>query len=137
MARPAIGPRTGGLTPGGRPKELAGFQHKTTGDLANAGSPTETRGTRVPAVPANVPIWAVSSAGPGTQTIVTTITRGAWTIVVMNPDASPAPAVRANVAATAPGLPWVSGDLLAAGALVLAGAVLLIAVAGGELTSER
>jgi hypothetical protein len=32
-------------------------------------------------------------------------------------------------------LPWVSGDLLAAGALVLAGAVLLIAVAGGELTS--
>jgi Domain of unknown function (DUF4389) len=124
---------------------LAGVQHTTIGDLASAGSATDTWGTRVPAVPANVPIWTVSSAGPGTQTIVTTITRGAWTIVVMNPDASPGLTVRADVAATAPGLPWVAGGLLAAGVLVLAGAVLLIGVAvrrssgrlaaGGELTS--
>ena len=90
-------------------KYLAGVQHTTIRNISSVGVGVLTKGTQVPAVPASVPIWAVSSAGLGTQTIVTTITRGAWTVVIMNPDASPGLTVRADVGATAPGLPWVAG----------------------------
>jgi hypothetical protein len=108
---------------------LDGVQHTTIRNVGTAGAGVTTKGTRVPAIPDSVPIWTVSSVGLGTQTIVTTVTRGAWRIVVMNPDASAGLAVRADVGATAPGLPWVAGGLLAAGVLASTGAALLIVIA--------
>ena len=88
-----------------------------------------TPGTRVPADPASVTIWAASSAGLGTQTVVTRVTSGNWAVVVMNPDASAGLAVRADVGATAPGLPWFAGGLLALGVLFAAAGAMFIVIA--------
>jgi uncharacterized membrane protein len=46
----------------------------------------------------------------------------------MNADASRPVAVRVNVAATLPALPWIATGLLIAGVIFLAGGVALIAV---------
>jgi hypothetical protein len=108
---------------------LDGVQHTTIRDIGGARAGVLTKGTKVPALPASMPIWKVSSAGQGTQAIVTTITRGVWKVVVMKPDASPGLTVRADVGATAPDLPWVAASLLALGALASAGGVLLIVIA--------
>lgn len=108
---------------------LAGVQYTTIRDMGTAGTAITTPGTRVPADPASVKFWEASSAGLGTQTIVTRITSGAWTVVVMNPDVSAGLTVRADVGATAPGLPWIAAGLLAAGLLVAAGGVLLVVIA--------
>ena len=108
---------------------LAGVNYTTVRDIGTAGSAVMTPGTRVPADPASVKFWAASSAGLGTQTVVTRITSGNWAVVVMNPDASARLTVRADVGATAPGLPWIAGGLLAAGVLLGAGGALLIVIA--------
>ena len=108
---------------------LAGAHYTTIRDIGTTGGEFTTPGTRVPADPASVKFWAASSAGLGTQTVVTRITSGDWAVVVMNPDASPGLTVRADVGATAPALPWIAGGLLAAGVLLAAGGALLIAFA--------
>jgi hypothetical protein len=109
---------------------LAGVRHTTIRDIGTAGGlGVDTAGTRVPADPASLRFWAASSSGLGTQTVVTRITSGDWAVVVMNPDASAGLTVRADVGATAPGLPWVAGGLLATGVLLAAGGALLIVVA--------
>jgi hypothetical protein len=108
---------------------LAGVNFTTVRDIGTAGSAVITPGTRVPADPASVKFWAASSAGLGTQTVVTRITSGNWAVVVMNPDASAGLTVRADVGATAPGLPWIAGGLLAAGVLLAAGGALLMVIA--------
>ncbi len=108
---------------------LAGVQYTTIRDIGTAGSAVAAPGTRVPADPASMTFWAASSAGLGTQRVVTRITSGNWAVVVMNPDASAGLTVRADVGATAPGLPWIAGGLLAAGVLLAAGGALLIVIA--------
>jgi len=108
---------------------LSGVSYTRVRDIGSARS-TEvlTPGSAVPAAPGSMAIWAAKSAGTGTRVIVMTLHAGNWAVVVMNPDAAPGLSVRADIGATAPIMPWVAGAMLAAGALTLAGAVLLIVV---------
>ena len=54
---------------------------------------------------------------------------GDWTAVVMPTDRSAGLSVDLALAATAPTLPWLSGGLVAGGAVLLAGGTVLIALA--------
>src|SRR5262245_15105782 len=69
--------------------------------------------------------WVASSAGRGTRTLVWDPTDGSWTVVVMNADGRPGISVKADLGARVPALPWIAVGLLIAGALSLAGGVLL------------
>ncbi|HEX6932879.1 MAG TPA: DUF4389 domain-containing protein [Streptosporangiaceae bacterium] len=108
---------------------LAGVRYTTIRDIGSAGLGVNTPGARVPADPSSVRFWAASSSGLGTQTVVARITSGNWAVVVMNPDASAGMTVRADVGATAPGLPWIAAGLLATGVLLAVGGALLIVIA--------
>ena len=78
--------------------------------------------------PGQVTFWAVKASGPGTQTLTWTPASGDWTVVVMNPDASPGVSVRADVGATVPALTWVAVGSVAVGVILLAAAALLIII---------
>ncbi len=80
--------------------------------------------------PADQGFWVSSASGAGTQTLAWEPERGAWTVVVMNADAAPGVAVRADLAATVPALGWLSVSLLVAGValLVVGGVVVVLAV---------
>jgi hypothetical protein len=79
--------------------------------------------------PAASRIWTVQTSGTGTQTLLWRVKGGYWSVVVMNADGSPGVNVHADLGATLPPLPWVATGLVAGGALVLVGSVLLILVA--------
>jgi hypothetical protein len=53
---------------------------------------------------------------------------GDWTVVVMNADASPGLTVRAEAGLSAMALPWLAGELLAAGIMFGVAAAALIIV---------
>lgn len=108
---------------------LTGAQYTKVSDIGGANTEVTMPGSVVPADPASTGIWTASSAGPGTRTLVISMSTGNWAVVVMNPDASAGLTVRADVGATAPSLPWVAGGLLAAGAVCVMAGVLLIVIA--------
>lgn len=91
---------------------------------------TDHPGTAVPAAPAAVLPWAAQARGTGSQTLTWEVRGGDWTVVVMNRDASPGLTVRAQVGLSAMALPWLAGELLAAGLLtgVAAGALIVVPV---------
>ena len=105
---------------------LAGVSHATVavfGDRAPVGHP----GTAVPAAPAAAVPWVAQVQGTGSLTLTWTVTDGDWTAVVMNSDASPGVTVRADAGVSSAALPWLAGELLAAGVLLgVAAAVLII-----------
>ncbi|HET9077156.1 MAG TPA: DUF4389 domain-containing protein [Acidimicrobiales bacterium] len=81
-----------------------------------------------PAAPTNTSIWVASTSGTGTQTLTWKPTSGDWTVVVMNPDATPGVAVTATAGATIPSLGWIAGGLFALGGILLVAGGLLIVI---------
>jgi hypothetical protein len=91
---------------------------------------TDHPGTGVPAAPATALRWAAKTQGTGTVTLTWEGQRGHWMVVVMNQDASPGLAVRAEAGLSAMALSWLAGELLAVGLLtgVAAGALIVVPV---------
>ncbi len=90
---------------------------------------TEHAGGAPATPPAGAGIWAAHASGTGTQTVTWTARDGQWVVVVMNADATPQVAVRANAGATVPALDWIVPVAFVAGAVALIAGVALIAVA--------
>ena len=84
------------------------------------------QGSRPASTPATQKFWVASATGLGAQNLVWDPTDGAWTVVVMNADARPGVSVGADLGAKLPALLWIAIGVLAAGALFMAGGVLLI-----------
>lgn len=85
-------------------------------------------GTAPAQPPAQVAFWTAQAVGTGRQTLTWEPSSGDWTVVVMNADASAVVAVRADVGATIPVLPWVAAGMIAFGLLLAVPAVFLIAI---------
>ncbi|MCZ2839145.1 DUF4389 domain-containing protein [Modestobacter sp. VKM Ac-2985] len=100
-----------------------------TGDRMDPAALRDLPGGPPAGDPGEVGIWAASAAGTGTQVLEWVPSDGDWTVVVMPTDGSAGMSVDLALAATAPALPWVAGGLLATGVVLLAGGVLLIALA--------
>jgi hypothetical protein len=77
--------------------------------------------------PGTKDFWVASATGHGAQTLTWSPASGSWTVVVMNADARPGLDVRADLGARMPAVLWLAVGLLAAGAVFVAGGVLLIA----------
>ena len=106
---------------------LAGVNYTTVvGDHDVTGHP----GTRVPAAPAAALPWVAQAQGTGSLTLTWEVRDGDWTVVVMNRDASPGLIVRAEAGLSSLALPWLAGELLAAGVLLglTAGALIIVPV---------
>ena len=106
---------------------LAGVSHTTVTVFGDRGT-TDHPGTAVPAPPASALPWVAQAQGTGSLTLTWTVTGGDWMVVVMNRDASPGVTVRADAGVSSPALPWLAGELLAAGVLLGAAAAALIIV---------
>jgi hypothetical protein len=89
---------------------------------------TDHPGTRVPAAPAAALPWAARAQGTGQLTLTWAVRDGDWTVVVMNADARPGLSVRAEAGLSALALPWLAGEMLAAGLLTGVAAAVLIVV---------
>lgn len=87
-------------------------------------------GAGAPGRPADRPVWTVSAAGAGEQTVDVTAGTGGQKLVVMNADGSPGVAVTASLALRAAFLRTLALGLLGAGAVVAAvgGGLLVIGV---------
>jgi Domain of unknown function (DUF4389) len=106
---------------------LNGVEYATVRDF-DRGTVVVHPGTAPVMIPDTVDIWVAKASGSGTQTLTWSPRPGQWTAVVLNADRSQGVAVRAELGATVPSLGWISGVLLGAGVLLLAGGVVLIAV---------
>jgi hypothetical protein len=110
---------------------LAGVSHEVVTNWPEGRTAHRAQAGAAPGVaPASLIIWAAQSTGTGTQTLTWQPSHGNWTVVVMNPDASPDLIVSADVGATVPDLGWIAAGLLAGGGLLLfiAGALIVVAV---------
>ena len=94
-------------------------------------------GTGVPAAPASALPWAARVQGTGNLTLTWAVRDGDWTVAVLNADASPGLSVRADAGIAAVALPWLAGELLAAGVLLGLAAVTLIVVAVRLASRQR
>ena len=106
---------------------LAGVSHTTVAAFGNR-TTTDHLGTTVPAAPASAVHRVAQAQGTGRLTLTWTVTDGDWMVVVMNSDASPGVTVRADAGVSSPALPWLAGELLAAGVLLGVAAAALIIV---------
>jgi hypothetical protein len=79
--------------------------------------------------PGQADIWVAQASGAGTQALTWRPADGDWTVVVMRADAAAGVAADVRAGATAPGLPWIAGGLLATGVVLLAIGGLLVALA--------
>lgn len=107
---------------------LAGVGHTLISDLwtnkvqaIGGGAPRSAPGTQT--------FWAASTTGAGPQALRWDPGNGSWTVVVMNANGRPGIHVRADLGATYPSLLPIAVGLLAAGAVLGAGAALLITAA--------
>jgi Domain of unknown function (DUF4389) len=125
-----------GIAPTDRADQyLAGVPHTVLTDLAGRDA-TIVDGSAVPAAPQTVGIWVAQSTGSGERTLIWEPTAGNWTVVVMNADAAPGLTVRGDVGATLPALTGIAIGLLTGGAILLAGGVLLVALAANRATAR-
>jgi hypothetical protein len=104
---------------------LAGVSHTQITDFFREKA-TVIGGGTARSAPGTQHFWVASSTGPGTRNLVWSSTKGTWTVVVMNADARPGVAVRADLGARFPAALWIAIGLLAIGAVFLAGGALLI-----------
>jgi hypothetical protein len=105
---------------------LAGVNHTLISDFF--GDKVEAIGGGAPrSAPGRQHFWVASSTGSGARTLVWDPAKGSWTVVVMNADARPGIAVRADLGARMPAVLWIAIGLLVAGAVLLAGGGLLVA----------
>jgi hypothetical protein len=72
--------------------------------------------------------WTVSAVGSGSRELIWDVPDGRWTMVVLNDDTTSGVDVDLSFGATAPGLAAAGIGLLGAGAVTLAGGVLLLYV---------
>jgi hypothetical protein len=108
---------------------LSGVDHVVVNDWTNADTrDVVASGNARPAPPVTAGIWTARASGLGTQTLTWEPTDGEWVVVVMNASGAPGVSVSANVGATVPDLGWIAGGLFAAGAVLLALAVVMIAI---------
>jgi len=120
-------PLFAGVAATGEVKRYLGGVSYTT---VNAHDVTSHPGGRVPAAPATALPWAAQAQGTGSLTLSWEVQEGDWTVVVMNQDASAGLTVRAEAGLSALALPWLAGELLAAGLLLglTAGALIIVPV---------
>jgi hypothetical protein len=108
---------------------LAGVDYATVrGAVGDHGTYTEHAGSAPAVPPGRAGIWTAHAAGPGTLTLTWAVRSGDWMVVAMNADGSRPVAMRVDVAATLPALPWIAAGLLIGGVIVLAGGIALIVV---------
>jgi hypothetical protein len=88
------------------------IEHLATGELS-----TTQAGGAPSSPPADAVNWAASTDGTGEQTLLWKPRSGDWSIVLMNVDAAPGVALRGDLGAEFPPLPWVVLGLLIAGAV--------------------
>jgi hypothetical protein len=92
------------------------------------GDETEAHDGGAPeASPGSQGFWVASATGSGAQTLEWEPEDGSWSVVVMNADGQAGIDVEADLGARVPALPWIALGVLVAGAIFLAGGVLLIA----------
>jgi hypothetical protein len=91
------------------------IKHLVTGELS-----TTSAGGAPSAAPDKALNWAASTGGRGEQTLIWKPRSGDWSIVLMNVDASPGVALKGDLGAEFPPLPWVAGGLLIASAVIVA-----------------
>ncbi|HEX6679954.1 MAG TPA: hypothetical protein VF063_04850 [Gaiellaceae bacterium] len=105
---------------------LAGVSHTQISEfwqdkvqaIGGSGAPASAPGTKS--------FWVASATGAGTQSVVWKPVKGSWSVVVMNADARPGIDVKADLGARLSAVLWISIGVLAAGAVFMAGGVLLI-----------
>ena len=113
--------RTGDVTRYLGGSGYATIQHLTTGEL------TDHPGSAAPAAPARASFWAASREGTGQQTLLWKPRAGDWSVVLMNANAHAGVAIRGDLGATFPPLPWIAvGVLVAAAVLAAIGVWLLL-----------
>jgi uncharacterized protein DUF4389 len=119
-----------GIAPAGAAaRYLAGVDYATVrGAVGEHGTYTEHGGSAPAVPPGRAGIWTAHASGPGTQTLTWAVRSGDWMVVAMNADGSQPVAMRVDVAATLPALPWIAAGLLIGGVIVLAGSIALIVV---------
>ncbi|HEY2191521.1 MAG TPA: DUF4389 domain-containing protein [Actinomycetospora sp.] len=107
-------------------------------DGRGGGTVAEVPGGAVVPPPATQPFWAAQSAGPGTRTLTWTPAPGDWSLVVMNADGTTPVLVSVSAGVQAPALrPVSAGVMLAGGALVLLGVVVIVLGARPERGEEQ
>ncbi|HEX6664038.1 MAG TPA: hypothetical protein VF025_10210 [Gaiellaceae bacterium] len=104
---------------------LAGVNHTVISDFF--GDKVKAVGGGTPrSAPGRKDFWVAKSTGSDAKTLIWQPTKGSWTVVVMNADARPGIAVRADLGARMPAVLWIAIGLLAAGAVLIVGGGLLI-----------
>lgn len=105
---------------------LTGVSHTSVAALGDH-DVTQHPGSAVPASPPTALAWVAQVRGTGTQTLRWTVRSGDWVVLVMNLNSSPGITVRADAGVSSPVLPWLAGELLAAGIMAgLTGAALVL-----------
>lgn len=107
---------------------LAGVGHTLIADLWT-NKVQAIGGGALRSAPGTQTFWAASTTGPGPRALRWDPGNGSWTVVVMNANGRPGIHVRADLGATYPSLLPIAVGLLAAGAVLGAGAALLITAA--------
>jgi hypothetical protein len=107
----------------------SGLGPRWDGGPMGPGMMTEVQGGAPAEPPGDLDIWAEQASGTGTQVLDWRPRDGDWTVVVMRADGSAGIDVDMRVGATAPGLPWLAGGLLATGVVLGLAGALLVALA--------
>ena len=105
------------------------FGPRWDGGHMDPGTMIDVEGGAPSAPPGDVDIWVAQASGTGTQVLDWRPRDGDWTVVVMRADGRAGFDVDMRVGATAPGLTWLAGGLLAAGAVLALIGALLVALA--------
>jgi Domain of unknown function (DUF4389) len=107
---------------------LEGVEHDVVDDLDSSGDPEYSRrsGSAPSAAPGTETFWAASSSGAGEQTLEWDPEDGDWRAVAMNEDASRGVAADMSIGAELDFVLWIGIGLLVIGALLAAGAALVI-----------
>ena len=120
-----------GIGPAGAVQSyLAGSQYSTvTGYTGGTGVSYRVHSGNVsPPSPLSQHIWSAQVSGTGQQTLTWHARGGQWIVVVMNANGTPGVSVTADAGATIPALTGIATGFLVAGAVVLAGAVVMIVI---------
>jgi CAAX protease family protein len=83
-------------------------------------------GSKPASAPGTQDFWVASATGTATQNVVWKPADGSWTVVVMNADGRPGLAVGADLGAKITALLWIAIGVLGAGAIFMAGGMLLV-----------
>lgn len=119
---------------------LHGVRHATLLHLGDRPG-YRTSGSRAPAaIPSTQHFWVGQESGTGRLSLAWPRRAGAWTVVVMNADASRGVSVLARAGATVPALAWAGAASLTVGGVGLAATVLLLVLvlrSAGRRPRER